>query len=292
MATLNGAGNLHSIIFRICVPVILSVWLTTATVSLSAQELYVFSEPASNMPGKALGLKYAGKFLENDHSGKIEQRQMLQAQFGLNKKWMVHAATTISDMYSFPVTRWESVNVYAKYRFLSRDDVHAHFRMAAFMEVAYSRNDMYYDELSLEGDQSGVQGGIILTQLIHKLALSSTLSMTQVLNEQRWESNQPTGNPYPYSAFNYSLSAGYLLFPRKYTSYKQTNFNLYMELLGSQTLDKKRYFVDLAPAMQLIFNSTTKLNLGYRFQLGGDMHRMAEQSWLLSLETTFLNVLK
>jgi len=87
---------------------------------LAAQELYVFSEPASNMPAKALSLKYTGKFLEGYHSGKTEQRQSLAVQLGLNKKWMVRAATTISDMYSYPATRWESFNVYAKYRFLSR----------------------------------------------------------------------------------------------------------------------------------------------------------------------------
>jgi hypothetical protein len=258
---------------------------------LSAQELYVFSEPASNMPAKALSLKYTGRFLEGYHSGKTEQRQALAVQMGLNKKWMVRAATTISDMYSYPVTRWESFNVYAKYRFLSRDDVHKHFRAAAFMEASYSRNDLFYDELSLEGDQSGVQAGLVFTQLLHKLALSSTLSVTEVVHQQRREDNSPQGL-YPYSSFNYSLSAGYLLFPRKYQSYKQTNFNIYLELLGSNTLDKNLHFVDLAPAVQFIFNSNTKVNAGYRFQLSGNMHRMATESLLISVETTFLNVLK
>jgi hypothetical protein len=259
--------------------------------AVRGQELYVFAEPASNMPARAIGLKYTGKFLESMHSGKIEQRQMLQAQVGLSKAWMVHVSTTISDMYSYPVTRWESVNVYAKYRFLSKDDVHAHFRMAAFLEGAYSRNDMRYDELSLEGDQSGLQAGLIATQLLHKLAISGTLSTIQVLNNQR-NDYDGANRPYPFSGLNYSLSAGYLVLPRKYSSYKQTNLNLYLELLGSNTLDKKNYYVDLAPALQLIFNSTTKLNLGYRFQLGGDMHRMATESWTLSLETVFLNALK
>jgi hypothetical protein len=243
------------------------------------------------MPAKAIGFKYSGKFLRGIHSEKIEQRQMLQAQFGLSKKWMIHAATTVSDMYSYPVTRWESANIYAKYRFLSMDQVHAHFRMAAFVEASYSRNQLLYDELSLEGDQSGVQAGIIATQLLHKLALSATVSTVQVLNGQRSEFDG-SNRPYPFSSLNYSLSAGYLLFPRKYTSYKQTNFNLYLELLGSQTLDKKRYFVDLAPAVQFIFNSATKLNFGYRFQLSGDMHRMAEEHFQLSLETVFLNKLR
>ena len=75
-------------------------------------------------------------------------------------------------------------------------------------------------------------------------------------------------------------------------SYKQTNFNLYLELLGSNALDKSLHFVDLAPALQLIFNSNTKVNAGYRFQLSGNMHRMATESFLISVETTFLNVLK
>lgn len=259
--------------------------------TLEAQELYVFSEPASNMPAKAISLKYTGKFLENYHSGKTEQRQALAAQLGLNKKWMVRVGTTLSDMYSYPVTKWESFNVYAKYRFLSKDDVHKHFRAAAFMEASYSKNDLYYDELSLEGDQSGVQAGLVFTQLLHKLAVSSTVSVTEVVHDQRRNDDSQQGL-YPYAAFNYSLSAGYLLLPRKYLSYKQTNFNIYLELLGSNALDKRLYYTDLAPAVQLIFNSNTKVNAGYRFQLSGNMHRMATESLLISVETTFLNVLK
>ena len=76
-----------------------------------------------------------------------------------------------------------------------------------------------------------------------------------------------------YQAMNYSLSAGYLLLPREYTDYKQTNVNIYTELLAQQSLERKAYYVDLAPAVQFIFNSNAKLNIGYRFQLKGDMLR-------------------
>lgn len=293
MGVQNKLTDLYKRIFRykeICLFVIMLAGIGSLK-PLSAQELYVFSEPASNMPAKALSLKYTGKFLEGYHSGKTEQRQALAVQLGLNKQWMVRAATTISDMYSYPATRWESINVYAKYRFLSKDEVHKHFRAAAFLEASYSKNDLYYDELSLEGDQSGVQAGLVFTQLLHKLALSSTVSVTEVIHEQRSNDDSPQGI-YPYASFNYSLSAGYLLLPRKYVSYKQTNFNIYLELLGSNTLDKSLHFVDLAPAVQLIFNSNTKVNAGYRFQLSGNMHRMATESLLISVETTFLNVLK
>ncbi|WP_336518609.1 hypothetical protein [Pollutibacter soli] len=257
---------------------------------LQAQELYVFTEPASNMPAKSASLKYKGKFLEGYHSQKLEQRHSIDAEFGLSNKLMFHVGSTFSDMYSYPEFQWESVNAYLKYRFLSKDEIHKHFRAAVFMEGSYSRNDMFYDEISFDGDQSGIRTGVIATQLLHKLALSTTLSVSQVLNEQRWDKTTP--DPYSYQSFNYSLSAGYLIFPFKYTSFKQTNFNLYLELLGSQALDKKLYYVDLAPAMQFIFNSTIKLNFGYRFQLDGNMHRMAKQSYMVSLETVFLNLLK
>lgn len=257
---------------------------------LRGQELYVFTEPASNMPAKSFSLKYRGKFLEGYHSKQLEQRHSIDAEFGLSNKLMFHAGTTFSDMYSYPKFQWESVNTYLKYRFLSKDGVHKHFRAAVFMEGSYSRNDMFYDEIAFDGDQSGIRTGVIATQLLHKLAVSTTLSVSQVLNEQRWDKSGP--DPYSYQSFNYSVSAGYLVFPFKYTSFKQTNFNLYLELLGSRALDKNLYYVDLAPAMQFIFNSTVKLNFGYRFQLDGNMHRMATQSYMVSLETVFLNLLK
>src|SRR5688500_8389633 len=120
----------------------------------SSQELYVYTEPASNMPAKSLSAKITGKFVKGLHSNRTEQRIMPEVMLGLNKNWMIHAGVTFSDMYSSNV-RWESVKLYAKYRFLSNDDVHKHFRMAAFAEVAHSVNPVYYDELSLDGDQSG-----------------------------------------------------------------------------------------------------------------------------------------
>jgi len=57
-------------------------------------------------------------------------------------------------------------------------------------------------------------------------------------------------------------------------------------------LDRRTHYWDLAPAVQFIFNSTSKINIGYRFQLNGNMDRMTEQSYLVSYEWTFLNVIK
>jgi hypothetical protein len=255
----------------------------------SAQELYVLTEPASNMPAHSISIKQTAKILQDGITHSVNNRQSTELMFGVSKNWMVHAATTFSNIYTNQF-RWESVRSYAKYRFLTADGMYSHFRMAAFAEAAYSRNISHYDELSLEGDHSGVQMGIIATQLLHKLALSSTIGVIENLQEGR--NNKTVPQTQPYQALNYSLSAGYLLFPKKYDNYKQVNVNLYLELLGQHSLDMQRNFIDAAPAVQFIFNSQAKLNAGYRFQLTGNMNRTSDDSWLLSFEWLFLNALK
>jgi hypothetical protein len=254
----------------------------------NAQELFVYTEPASNMPAKSISAKVAAEFDKSlHHNYRVDQRYMPEVMFGLNKKWMLHLSGTFSNMYTQQM-QWESVKIYAKYRFFSNDDVHKHFRMAVYGQVSHSENPVYYDELSLNGDQSGVQAGMVATQLLNKLALSSTISYLYVTSKRP----KYNVNAYPYQAFNYTASAGYLLFPFSYTNYNQLNLNLYAELLGQETLDNQHYFVDLAPALQFIFNSNAKLDIGYRFELNGDMDRMAKSRWVASFEYVFLNALK
>jgi hypothetical protein len=162
--------------------------------------------------------------------------------------------------------------------------------MAAFGEVSHSVNKPTYEELSIEGDQSGIRYGLIATQLLHKLALSATVSNIQVLQNERW--NKSLSGIAPFQAIDYSLSAGYLVLPKAYTSYKQTNLNLYLELLGQQLTDRKGYFMDIAPAAQLIFNSSIKFNMGYRWQIAGNVNRMASNGLFISGEILFLDVLR
>ncbi|PIH05065.1 hypothetical protein CS542_00225 [Pedobacter sp. IW39] len=42
---------------------------------------------------------------------------------------------------------------------------------AVFGRVSTSKRPTYTEDINLEGDNSGVQGGIVVTQLLHKLAL-------------------------------------------------------------------------------------------------------------------------
>lgn len=267
------------------------VILAVLAIKAQGQELYVFSEPASNLPANTISLKLTDHFVTNDNIyNRFSNRVMPQVLVGVSKKIMFAVSGTIANMHT-PDFRYESVNVYTKYRFLSKDGLHRHFRMAAFAEASATRSPFHYDEITLMGDKSGVEAGIIATQLWHKLAVSGTVSHTQVLDKSR--NNKviyvPSRN---YQSLNYSLSAGYLLLPKEYSDYKQTNLNLYLEMLGQQTLDRRTYYLDIAPALQLIFNSNAKLNVGYRFQLGSNMQRMTGNSWLISFERTFLGALK
>lgn len=260
---------------------------------VQAQELYPYAEPASNMPAGSASIKFASQFQKGVHTGnKTLQRHMPELMVGINKKWMVHLGTNFSDMHTDRMM-WEGGRLYAKYRFLSKDDVHSHFRMAVFGAAAYSRNHLDHNEINLlMGEQSGVQGGLIATQLWNKFALSASGSWNEVLSSER--KDKSNAGLYAYQALNYSLSAGYLLLPFEYKDYDQTNINLYAELIGSRNINfpGEKYFVDLAPSIQAIFKSTAKLNVGYRFQLDSDIYRLSKNSWMISLEYIFLNALR
>jgi hypothetical protein len=84
------------------------------------------------------------------------------------------------------------------------------------------------------------------------------------------------------------------MLPVEYKDYSQTNLNLYVELLGGRNINfpDEKYFVDLAPAVQAIFNSTAKLSAGYRFQLSSDIYRLTKNSFMVSFEYLFLNALR
>ena len=270
---------------------IIILFMFFCAVAARGQELYIYSEPASNIPARSVSAKLSANYITKQvPDNRFMQRYTPEIMFGLNKNWMLRVGGSFADMRTKNF-RWESVNVYGKYRFLSKDELHSHFRMAAFADASYTRSPFHFDEVSLQGDKSGIQFGLIATQLWNKLALSGTVSHTQVLDDSR--NNKVLYIPSRiYQVMNYSLSAGYLVLPFQYTDYKQTNLNVYTEVLAQQSLDRKAYYVDLAPAVQLIFNSNAKLNLGYRFQLNGDMQRMARNSWLISFERTLLNALK
>lgn len=258
-------------------------------VCVQAQELYVFSDPASTLSARSLNIKLKSHGVGTDPIfNRFTYRIMPQVMAGLTKKLQVRLGASVSNMHTDQFQS-ESIGLGLKYRILSKDGIQRHFRMAAFLDGSLTRVPFHYEEISLMGDKSGLEAGIIATQLWHKLAVSATVSRIELLDKSRND-----GYLYfparQYQSLNYSFSAGYLLFPRVYKSYKQPNFNLYVELLGQRLIGSDLRYIDIAPALQCILNSQTKINIGQRFQLSGNMQRMARQSWLISVERSFLQV--
>lgn len=114
--------------------------------------------------------------------------------------------------------------------------------MAVYGE--FSTADQAHDEAeaSLLDDSKGFGGGIISTYLKNHFAVSLTLGYNRpgIYEEYVKFDNEPTvtHTTIQYGqSINYSLSFGYLLFPKIYRDYNQTNWNIYLECIG-KTYDK------------------------------------------------------
>jgi hypothetical protein len=207
-----------------------------------------------------------------------------EIMIGFNKKWMAHLNFYASN-YHQPGFRFEGVSAYAKYRFLSFDQVQSHFRVAAYGKAALINNPIQYNDINLYGDNSGYGGGFVATQLLHKLALSVTAGYNRSENNL----NYSLASFQPREAYNYSFSAGYLLLPFKYKNYTQPNLNLYFELLGKNNPGTGEYYWDAAPALQIIIKSRMRLDLAYKKQISGNMLRINTQSFVVKFEYNLFN---
>jgi hypothetical protein len=252
-----------------------------------AQELFIYTEPASNMPSHSIGVRLANMLMNEKYSNRYEYHLIPEIMWGANKRLMLHLDGFISNRTKD--LSLEGGSFYAKYRFFSRDEVHNHFRMAAYGRVSYNNSDIHQEEIELYGHNSGYQAGIVATQLLYKVALSANASYVHATDngsENKFPATQSS------NAFNYSLSAGKLIFPKEYTDYKQTNMNVIVEVLGQTLGSNGRSYLDVAPALQFIFNSQARIDLGYRQQLYSSMYRSAPNGFLVRFEYLFFNPFK
>jgi hypothetical protein len=265
----------------------LFVLFAFSNIQLAAQELFVFTEPASNMPAKSLGFRDMNAFMyEGD--GKLNYHNMPELMWGINKKWMVHVQGFISNRQEggFQV---EGGSFYAKYRFLSKDDIQSHFRMAAYGRYSFNRADIHQQEIETMGHNSGYELGLIGTQLLHKVAISSSVSYEKAMdNKPNYKFPVTESN----DAMNYTFSVGKLMLPKVYKSYNQTNMNLMVEFLGQRLNGNGKSYLDIAPSVQFIINSQARVDIGYRQQLYSTMSRTAPNGFVLKLEYTFFNLFK
>lgn len=210
-----------------------------------------------------------------------------EIMLGINKKWMAHLNLYTSDFHQSNF-KFEGAETYLKYRFLSFDQVHSHFRVAAYGKASLINNPIQYNDINLQGDNSGFAGGIVATQLLHKLALSFTGGYSRSMNNLY----NSISMFQPKEAYNYSLSAGFLTLPIRYKNYTQPNLNLYIEFLGKANPATNEQYLDIAPAIQLILKSRIRVDIAYKKQLYGNMLRINTQSFVVRFEYNIFNAYK
>ncbi len=250
---------------------------------INAQELFVMTEPASNMPTASIGVRDMSQVVFKKDKGSY-YNNMPELMWGVNKNLMIHATAFTSSMEGNMM--FQGGSLYVKYRFFSVDDLHSHFRLAAYGRLSTNNSTVNHEEIETMGMNSGYETGIVATKLVNKTALSTSISYERALN------NQDNGFPSTFSnsAMNYTFSIGQLMYPKKYTNFKQTNINAMLELLGQRLNQNGKSYLDVVPSIQFIVNSQARIDLAYRRQIYSDMDRISSNSILLKLEYTFFNV--
>jgi hypothetical protein len=263
--------------------ILLAAGLWAVACPAFSQELYVSTEPASNMATNSLGIRVENQGYFNPS---YKTRSTLEVMYGASRHLMLHGSLYVSDYYHSQ-QHFEGGSVYAKYRFLSVDSVQRHFRGAFFTKIATINNPIPNQEITLEGDNSGLQSGVVFTQLLHKLALSGSVSYLHA-----WDNRGGFDLPANHAdnAMAYTLSSGYLLFPKNYKNYKQLNVNVYAEFLGKINPGYAQSYLDAAPAVQLIINTLVRVDFSYRVPLYSTMQRNTAHVYLVRLEYNLFNL--
>jgi hypothetical protein len=218
----------------------------------------------SNHHGKALPAGFVNHYHKNNTTVYFTSKQ-----YGLSYPYLFSGA-----------------NLYAKFRFLSLDGQGTHFRAAVYGELSGGKIAHDEAEPSLMGDNSGYGGGFIVTQLYKRLAVSLTtgLIFPEAYSEQ---TSRGVFTTVEYSrAVNYSISFGYLLYPKEYRDYRQVNYNLYVEFIGKkygsavirQNSDvveatgkplQEGAYLEARPGVQRIINSNDRIDFSVGFDLAG-----------------------
>ena len=251
---------------------------------MHAQELFVFTEPASNMAAQSIGIRlnnYLEKGTNNNNYYLIPE-----VMFGISRKVMLHTDLfTSNNSGKFTI---DGGSIYLKYRFFSRDEVQRHFRMSAYSRFSYNSLPINEEAINIYGKNSGIETGVVETALLHKIALSSGVSFVHGLEPSDSHFKWYGGSA---NAFNYTISAGRLMLPRVYKNYDQLNVNLMVEFLGQYNFQSTHAYLDFAPGLQFIIKSVARIDIGYRTEVTGNMFRSGKNWGLLRLEYNIFNVL-
>jgi hypothetical protein len=256
------------------------------SISGKAQELFSMTEPASNIAARSISTRIDNSIMDEINSSKINYHLIPEVAVGVSKKLMLRLSTFFSNR----TRRFknEGGSIYAKYRFLSNDAIQKHFRMAAFVTISFNNSDIHQEEISMNGHNTGLEAGLVATKLVHKIALSATVSIVKAVDNGN-------NNKFIYGSnnsktVNYSFSFGKLLLPKAYSNYRQTNINLMVETMSQVNTGSGKYYVDIVPTVQLIINSESRIDLSYRKQLSSNLLRTAPNGFFIRIEHNFFNV--
>ncbi|HRG51674.1 MAG TPA: hypothetical protein PLL00_02475 [Bacteroidia bacterium] len=297
--------------------VVLSVFLFFITSStFFGQELFPLNEPASNIPKGVLGIRVMGETYKE--LSQFRNQLSFRVMYGVLPRLSVMATVGVSNHHgkNFPANlvshthngnqtvyttgdfqrgvsypyQSNGIYVFAKYRFLSKDGTHSHFRMTAYAEGAYVKQAHDESEPNLMGDTKGYGAGLITTCLKNHFAISLASGFI-IPGAYDGLSPDLSGGPMiptkiSYGrALTYNLSMGYLLLPQVYKNYDQLNVNVYLELIGkayeaaavtqygnlsipinTPLLDKGNY-IDIAPGVQCIIKSNLRIDFSVRLPM-------------------------
>lgn len=287
-----------------------------------SQELFVHSEPASNVPAHVLTVRFSNEIYQEVNT--IRTWQGYKFMYGFNSKWMLIQTFSFSNHHSpklpanfvqydpilnshytegspkglsHPYSA-ENLCLTMKYRFLSLDREKQHFRMAAYADLAGGNEAHYEAEPGYSGDNSGIGLGLITTILKNKFAASVNLGFQK---PNRYKQYNPDITIYYGNAISYIISTGYLVYPRVYKNYKQTNINFYLEFYGKKyqspvvQYNKKNIpiqntssltgssYLEIRPSLQFIIHSNTRIDIGISKSI-------IRNSYIRSDPTFFLNI--
>ena len=261
------------------------LFLLIHTYILSAQELYINSEPASLIPKgtKVVRLTNSNIFLDGSNMmGSIGNAFIItpSLSYGISKKIMLSGSIQFAnkpyEQDMVPNFGLNGFKIYSKQRILSTDKQKYHTRLSSFIKYSYHEDKFMKDNIDIDLQDTGFELGLIGTQLINKLAISITTAITRISNidEKFTQGSTVKWQTTNLNTFKNSISAGYLLFPRKYNSYKQTNFNLYVEYLTNTILNENfpvrynKFSSTFAPGIQFIIMSRSRLDFSYKIRKG------------------------
>ena len=243
-----------------------------------SQELYINSEPASLIPKgtKVVRLSYSNIIIDESNAlGDVANAFLMTPSlaYGLSKKIMISTSFQFAnrpyEQGLVPNFGFNGFKFYSKQRIYTTDKQKNHTRLSSFLKYSFHKDNFMKGNIDLDLQNKGFELGLIGTQLIKKLAISITSAYTRAN-----DINDDSNNLINLSTFKNSLSAGYLLLPRKYKSYKQTNFNLYLEYLTNTVMNKtfpvryNRFSSTLAPGLQFVILSRSRLDFSYKIRKG------------------------